>query len=304
MHPKRIWRNKGFWLCVAATGLPMVLCAQQNPPTPQSRFFQGNRGWGNHNNPSATVAPAPTPAPAVLAKPSAAVPASQLPPMPVVTLPPPPPPLPATPANKPAHRATVTYEDSLLTVKAHNSSLNQILRAIMRETGLQITGGVNDERVYGVYGPDRVPSLLASLLDGTGTNILYMPATADQPAQLTLTPRAGQSAPPPPSVTASDDLLPDGPEDDSTPQLATSPNAGPSIPGQLNPGAQLNGSAAASAAPGTVDPFKDHPEKRYPVPPRTTDEIYQQLLQLHAAQQKLGAQQQAAPVPAAPAAPN
>jgi hypothetical protein len=260
MHPKTTWRNQGLlWLCMAAAGLPMALCAQQNPPTPQSRFFQGAGGWGNHNNPT------PAPAPAVVPKPSAAVPASQLPPLPVVTLPP----APETSAQKPAHRATVTYQDSLLTVKAQNSSLNQILRAIMRETGLQITGGVNDERVYGVYGPDRVSTLLTSLLDGTGTNILYMPATADQPAKLTLPPRNGQSAPPP-SATASDDLLPDGPEDDRSPPPATQantgqPNAGPS-----------NGRAAANTAPTAGSP----------VPPHTMDEIYQELLQLHAAQQK------------------
>jgi hypothetical protein len=260
----------------------MALCAQQNPPPPQSRFFPGDRGWGNHTNPTA----APTPAPAVVAKPSAAVPASQLPAMPVVTLPPPPPPAPETSADKPAHRATVTYEDSLLTVKAHNSSLNQILRAIMRETGLQITGGVNDERVYGVYGPDRVSTLLAGLLDGTGTNILYMPATADQPAKLTLTPRNGQSAPPP-SATASDDLLPDGPEDDRSPP-ATQANTG-----QPNAG-QPNGSATANTVPAAGAPG----------PPHTTDEIYQELLQLHAAQQRPGGQQQAAPAPAAPAAAN
>jgi hypothetical protein len=173
----------------------------------------------------------------------------------------------------------VTYESSLLTVKAHNSSLNQILRAIMRETGLQITGGVTDERVYGVYGPASVPTLLASLLDGTDTNILYIPANADRAAQLILTSRDGSSAPPPPGVTASDDLLPDGPEDDSSPQLAAQPNAGQPNAGPSN---GSTGSAAANTVPA----------------PRTMDEIYQQLLQIHAAQQ------QAAPAPAAPAVPN
>jgi hypothetical protein len=198
----------------------------------------------------------------------------------------------------------VVYERGKLTVKAHNSSLNQILRAIMRETGLQITGGVVEERVYGIYGPASMPTLLTGLLTGTGSDILYIPAATSQPAQLTLTSRDG-STPPPPSATAGDDLLPDGPEEDSpspAPQLATQPNLEPQpIPEQ-----------PVALSPGFYPVQVEPPHKRVTsLPPRTVDEIYQQILQVHKAEQQLGEQQaaaaaaakKAASTPAAPAKP-
>jgi hypothetical protein len=59
----------------------------------------------------------------------------------------------ATSAEGTASRAKVVYSGGQLQVTAMNSSLNQILRAIERQTGMKIAGGVADERVYGKYGP-------------------------------------------------------------------------------------------------------------------------------------------------------
>ena len=53
----------------------------------------------------------------------------------------------------PAEPASISYENGTLTVKTQNSSLNQILREISRKTGMSITGGVSEERVFGTYGP-------------------------------------------------------------------------------------------------------------------------------------------------------
>jgi hypothetical protein len=187
---------------------------------------------------------------------------------------------PAAPEQqKPAHRAVVQYQNGLLTVTAYNSSLNQILRAIIRETGLVVNGGVADERVYGDYGPARLPALLIALLDGTDSNILYQPATADQPSRLTLTPRSGGAAPPPPSATASDDLLPDGPGDGPGSSAQSWQTAVQPAPA-LQP--QTNVPAAAGPAP--------------PATPHTAEEIYQEILQMRADRLK---QTQAAP-PAPP----
>lgn len=101
------------------------------------------------------------------------------------------------PPQQPAH---VTYANGQLTVAASNSSLNQILRDIARETGMKITGGVNDERVFGQYGPAAPSKVLGELLDGTGSNMLLVHATAATPAELVLTPRLGGVTPPSPNA--------------------------------------------------------------------------------------------------------
>jgi hypothetical protein len=244
-------------------------------------------------------------------KPSAAVPASQvsqLPATPVTVapvVPPPPPPVPLTPSQKPAKRAQVTYANGILTVVADNSSLNQILRAVMRLTGMQVTGGVTEERVYGTYGPGRVQTVLAQLLDGAKTNVFYLPAMADQPAMLTLTPQGGGSAPPPPSASASDDLLPDGVDTtivapQAEPAVVTAapvPAVVPVNPVAAVPVAPVVAVPAVAAAPAAVvapDPNAGH---------HTPEELVQQILQLRAAQQKQQQQQQAAPAAAPTTAP-
>ncbi|WP_348270001.1 hypothetical protein P8936_05170 [Edaphobacter paludis] len=100
-------------------------------------------------------------------------------------------------AQAPQH-AQVTYANGELTVAANNSSLNQILRDIAHETGMKITGGVTDERVFGQYGPATPSKILGELLDGTESNMLLLQATAGAPAELILTPRHGGPTPPSP----------------------------------------------------------------------------------------------------------
>lgn len=107
---------------------------------------------------------------------------------------------PLTTSQQPAHQAEVTYTGGKLFVSASNSSLNQILRDISRQTGMKITGGVNDERVFGQYGPSAPAIILNTLLDGTGSNMLLLQATATTPAELVLTPRHGGPTPPSPSA--------------------------------------------------------------------------------------------------------
>lgn len=131
-----------------------------------------------HAKPTAAIAPAPV----------------TLPPQPVI---PPPPP---TPAELPAQPASVTYADGLLSVKAGNSSLDQILRDVSRKTGMKITGGVQDERVFGNYGPASAEQVLNALLDGTGSNMMLVGSNGPAPAELVLTPRGGGPTPPNPNA--------------------------------------------------------------------------------------------------------
>ncbi|MGA8938700.1 MAG: hypothetical protein WB439_06000, partial [Acidobacteriaceae bacterium] len=104
--------------------------------------------------------------------------------------------LPAPP-NAP-HHAEVTFANGELQVRADNSSLNQILRSISHRTGLKITGGVVDQRVFGNYGPGPMSTVLSTLLDGTGTDILLLGGNANTPPKLILTPRNGRPEPPGP----------------------------------------------------------------------------------------------------------
>ena len=105
-----------------------------------------------------------------------------------------------TAPSTPPQRATVTYAAGLLDVRADNSSLNQILRAIGHLTGMKITGGVADERVFGNYGPAEPSTVLATLLDGTGSNMLLRESGDNSPAELVLTPRNGGATPPNPDA--------------------------------------------------------------------------------------------------------
>jgi hypothetical protein len=92
--------------------------------------------------------------------------------------------------------ARVTYSPGLLEVDADNSSLNEILREISRQTGMKVTGGVVDERVFGKYGPAGPAEVLASLLDGTNINMILRETASTGPKELILTPREGGVTPP------------------------------------------------------------------------------------------------------------
>ncbi len=98
--------------------------------------------------------------------------------------------------------AEVVYAQGQLVITADNSSLNQILRGISRQTGMKITGGVADDRVYGRYGPAPPREILATLLAGTGTNMLLRETASGAPAELVLAPRQGGPTPPSPGSSA------------------------------------------------------------------------------------------------------
>jgi len=159
----------------------------------------------------------------------------------------------APPLQQPAH---VTYTDGQLTVTASNSSLTQILRDIAHETGMKITGGVADERVFGQYGPAAPAKVLNALLDGTGSNMILVHATAATPAELVLTPRQGGVTPPNPNAYH-DDLPPPRPQYPIAPQ----------------PEGNLRGEPANTAPP------------RSPNEVKTPQQIYEQLERMRQQQQ-------------------
>src|ERR1700761_6974829 len=86
--------------------------------------------------------------------------------------------------------ANVTYAGGRLSVSAHNSSLHQILRDISRATGMRVTGDVDEERVFGSYGPATPLVTVSALLEGTGSNVLLVHSSPNNAAmELVLTPR-------------------------------------------------------------------------------------------------------------------
>jgi hypothetical protein len=231
---------------------------------------------------------------------SSTPPASVLPPIQPTTQPvaqPAPAQVTATVLNQPPiGRARVVYANGLLEVRADNSSLLQILHDISRETSMAITGGLADQRIFGDYGPASPTTVLATLLDGTGTNMLLKqdPVTG-APVELVLTQRAGASPPSSPNGSGFDDSpysdLPSPRPSRTSPSAKTPAPLDPNQPHPTNyvpgspfnppnpPPPQVDSSPNVSAAPAPSTPAADTP------PPAknsasTPESIYQQLMQL------------------------
>jgi hypothetical protein len=191
------------------------------------------------------------------------------------------------------HRAQVIYSDGQLTIVADNSSLNQILRDVSRQTGMKITGGVADQRVFGKVGPGAPAEILSGLLDGTGSNMLLRENAAHTPVELVLTPRAGGPTPPGPFASGADDDAPASAESPARPAAPPSQQSqGPQPPsapqssgfggGPVAAPAAGPGAAPSSAPPPSIVP--GNPQSPNGVP--TPQQIFQQLQQLQQQQQQ------------------
>jgi len=182
-----------------------------------------------------------------------------------------------------ARRAQVLYSDGKLEITADNSSLNQILHEISRETGMKITGGVTDERVFGKYGPGAPAEILIRLLDGTGSNMLLRETASKVPAELILTARQGGPTPPNPNARGFDD---DEPSREYTPQPApipmVQPPAAPADAGGAGAGVGAEAGAGMSLPPGA--PTRGGANPPSPNAAQTPQQIFEQLQQLQQTQ--------------------
>jgi hypothetical protein len=234
------------------------------------RFLAAGLAVSAMLSPALTLAAQSVPTPAT--KPGAAAAASTTPPAAQPTTPTPPP-IPPTPSQLPPTHAQITYTGGTLSISASNSSLNQILREISRETGIKISGGVADERVFGQYGPDAPSQILSALLDGTGSNMLLVNGNGDTPAELILTPRQGRPTPPGLNTRASDDA-----PEAQNPQNAESPetqSAGQPNPDQSHP---VAGQPVTPETPGAA--ATDPSQQQSPNGVKTPQQIYDQLQRL------------------------
>jgi hypothetical protein len=189
-----------------------------------------------------------------------------------------PPSAPLTPAQSPPQRAKVTYADNEITVAAGNSSLNQILHDISRLTGIKITGGVTDERVFGDYGPASPSQVLATLLNGTGSNMFLVQSTGAAPTELILTPRQGGPTPPNPNAQSSDDSNESSDEPPPPPgrpirHMPPSPYAPRPVPSPDSSGQASDPPAQVPVSEGTVQPSSPNGIK-------TPQQIYDELQRL------------------------
>jgi len=226
-------------------------------------------------------------------QPTLAPPASTLPATPP-TMTPPAPEVPLTPAQSPPKRATISYTGDQLTVTASNSSLNQILREVARQTGIKITGGVAEERVFGDYGPGLPAEVLGKLLDGTASNVLFVANTGDQPAELILTPRTGGPSPPNPNAARFDDNADDDSQRLPLPpeaQTQTSPasQSTPATPGPASPPPPVAPPAAVGEGLQPQQPSQPASatdnNQQSPNGVKTPQQIYDELMRLRNQQQ-------------------
>ncbi len=188
-------------------------------------------------------------------------------------------------AAPPTQRAQVELNGKMLSVVADNSSLNQILRDISRVTGMKITGGVTDERVFGTYGPADASSVISSLLGGTGSNMMIVLDAKQAPQELVLTPREGGATPPNPNASrdrGEEDLPPQ--RSQHFPRQDGSPNF--QIPNQEMPPLSPAQMAPLLAPPAPAAPQGNHTTtQESPNGVKTPQQIYDQLMKMQQQQQ-------------------
>jgi hypothetical protein len=170
------------------------------------------------------------------------------------------------PAQTAATQPQVTFRDGLLSIRAENSTLGDVLRAVQNATGAAIESpGFASERVYVNLGPGAPRDILASLLNGSHYDYILL-GSEQQPgsvARVMLTVRqnsheppaapaavARPTPPPSPAANSDDNDTPDAPPDREVakPNQPAQPAPGqppatnaPGAAGQQQPGQPANG---------------------------------------------------------------
>jgi len=179
----------------------------------------------------------------------------------------------ALPAQTAATQPQVTFRDGLLSIRAENSTLGDVLKAVQSATGASIDSpGVASERVYVNLGPGGPRDVLASLLNGSRYDYILL-GSQQQPnsvARIMLTMRqtsreqpaapaaAARSAPPPNPVEENDntDTTHDR-EASAQPVQPIQPNQPVQpVPGQPSPNApnqQMPGQPVSGQQPKTPE---------------------------------------------------
>ena len=75
----------------------------------------------------------------------------------------------------------VDFADGMLTIRAANATLSEILFQIQKKTGAEIAipAGTEQDRVAADFGPGSPSEVLSQLLNGSGLNFVVVGSEAD-----------------------------------------------------------------------------------------------------------------------------
>lgn len=220
---------------------------------------------------STQAAPQPSQPPATTATGHGKSKTSPVTPAPVILIPPSPP----TPADLPPVPATIQFSNGLLTIHAHNASIAQILQDTSAQTGMQIEGTPQEQRIFGDFGPAPVPVVVGQLLDGGPSNYVLFGKNANlAPRTLVVTPKSslapGQVAGVGrPAVTVNNE---EDDDDDGPAVQNPQPGVHPMMPnhGQANPQDQP-GAPGARTPQQIIDDLQRRRQEQQQLPGSPTD---------------------------------
>ncbi len=232
-------------------------------------------------------------------------------------------PVPLSPEQMPASPPEVQFHQGWLTIRASNSTLGDILRAVRKETGASVDlPGNATERVVGQFGPGPARDVLASLLNGSHFNYVLL-GSAENPAALDrviLTSRSGANDQSLQTASASPQNQPnradDGPAGSLPPAIrAANARAIAARAAMIPQPADTEDMSSDDSAPdppdnadaneqGTPGQADDQPQQPNPFAPPGAVKTPEQLLQeLQQRQQQMQQQMQQQGVPNAPGYP-
>ncbi len=160
---------------------------------------------------------------------------------PAAPAPQPPPKAPDWPVDNKPTPATVVWDAQGLSISANNSSLDQILHEVSRDTGAKVEGLSQDQRVFGSYGPGEPRDVLSQVLEGSGYNVLMLGGQGDGAPEEIVLSIAKPAGPQPPAsnVSSGDESQADEPPEPlpeprpATVSPAFAPGQPPNTPQQV-----------------------------------------------------------------------
>ena len=182
-----------------------------------------------------------------------------------------------TPTNTP-HHAEVIYANGAATSPRRQLQPEPDPALHLASNRSEDHRRCRDQRVFGNYGPGPISTVLATLLDGTGTDILLLGGNASTPPELILTPRNG--GPEPPGPNSPTYAMYDDTTDRQSPVAPPRSNAAVTQPPSQTP------VAAQPETPQASNPPAAAPAANTAKQPLTPEMVMQQLLQMQKQQQK------------------
>ncbi len=176
----------------------------------------------------------------------------------------------------------VTWDGTNLTIESSGEAMPELLGRVAHETGMKITGGVPDERVYGKYGPGPVQVILGNLFDGLAINMMLVNSGPTRPKELLLTVRSG--APTPPSTRQVSDNYQPRHQPQPIQPIAQQPPPGSPQQRPFDPAGQSAFPASAPPAgdstvnnSGTPTTSTDSGQPQSPNGVKTPEQIFEEL---------------------------